>query len=255
MRPAREVGAAAALVVVVLLLAARPAAAEGMWAPAQPQNTTVVAFTVRPFLHLVGPGWGALANGRLTHYFRIPLAVGVDLAPAALVVERGTPGYISHARLYVAYADDFLELGLGVGARLQRWGPSGLSAAGSLRLGALDGLNFQLTYAYSLVQNQWRPERRWAVASVAAAVGVPLTRRLRVEVEGSLGFDFWIHGTVGLRHRLWGGGDRGTLDVRAGAGLVFIEDRFRCQYSDPTPCRGGAVGYGPTLMFGIERRF
>jgi hypothetical protein len=246
------VSACAAL---LTLATAAPAAHASIWAPPLPRNTTALAFTVRPFLHLVGPGWGALASARATHYFRRPLAVAVELSPLALVVERGTPGYISHARLYAGYADDFIELGLGVGARLQRWGPSGISAAGSLRLGALDGLNLQLTYVYSLVQNQWRPERRWAVASVAAAIGVPLHRRVRLEVEGSLGFDFWIHGTVGLRHRLWGDGGRGTLDVRAGAGLVFIQDRFRCQYTDPTPCRGGAAGFGPTLMVGVERRF
>ena len=246
-----------ALALAALLVAApaSPVRAQSLLAPPLPRQTTTVNVTVRPFLHLVGPGWGALATARATHYFQRSWAAGVELFPVALVVGRESTGIITHARLYGGYATDFLEIGLGLGGRLQRWGPSGLSMAGSLRLGALDGLNLQLSYAYSLVQNQWRPERRWAVAGASGAIGVPVHRRVRIEVEGSVGFDFWAHGTVGLRHRVWGEGGRGTLDVRAGAGLVFIEDRFRCMYGSPEPCRGGAVGYGPTLMFGVERRF
>jgi hypothetical protein len=254
MRP-RRTFLASALLAILLPAAARADDEGSIWTPPLPRRTTMASFALRPFLHLVGPGWGGLADGRVTHYFRFPLALGVELAPLALVVERGTGGYITHARLYAGYADDFLELGLGLGGRLQRWGPDGFSMAASLRLGALDGLNGQLRYAYSLVQNPYRRERRWAIASVAATVAVPVHRRVRVEIDGSLGFDLWIHATAGLRHRLWGDGRRGTLDLRAGAGLVFIEDRFPCIYGDPTPCLGAAVGFGPTLMFGVDRRF
>jgi hypothetical protein len=240
----------------LLALGPARAGADGIpWTPPRPRGTTAVTATVRPFVHLLAPGWGALSHLRVAHYFERPLVLSVEASPLALVVESGGGGAIAHLRAHAAYVDDVLEVGVGLGGRLQRWGQSGLSLAGVLRLGALDGLHASLEYVYSLVANYYTRRRRLLFSNVSGNIAVPLGTRTAAELEGGLGFDFWLYGTLGLRHRLRGEGGAGTFDIRAGAGLAWIVDRFPCQYQDPTPCVGAAGAVGPTITAGIERRF
>lgn len=238
-----------------LSLAPRPAPAEITWAPPRPTSITIASGTVRPFFHIFGPGYGALTTLRVAHYFEKPFMLAVEAAPVAVVHENTGGGRIAHLRLHAAYADDIIEVGLGVGARLQRWGQDGLSLAATLRLGAIDGLHFNLEYVHSLVANYYTRRRSFVFSNMSGVIAVPIGARTALELEGGLGFDFWAFATLGLRHRLIGQGGAGTWDVRAGAGGAWIVDRFPCQYQDPAPCVGAAGAMGPTITFGAEYRF
>lgn len=193
----------------------------------------------------------------IEHQFRAPLRLGLELAPLALAVGPGDGdgGAIGHLRLTAAYATDFLEIGLGFGSRLQNFGPSGLSLAGSLRLGAVDGLRFTLGYGYALVRNWYSGRPMVAFANTQAGMDIPLVSRLSLALEAAFSFDAWAYGTIGLRHRLTGQGGAGTWIAHGAFGLAWVLDRFRCQYRDQQPCENAAWAFGPTLAFGLERRF
>jgi hypothetical protein len=242
-----------ALIAVPMLALVARAGAD--WAPPLPRDTTIVTAMVRPYVHLAGPGGGVLAHARVAHYFQSPFVVFAEVAPAAFVVESSDTGALTHARLHAAYADDLIEIGVGAGGRLQRFGPSGLSFAGTLRLGALDGVHAQLEYVYSLVDNYYTRRRSLSLAAVSGSVSVPLGARVWLQLDGGVGFDAFAYGTASLRHRLRGDGGRGTLDIVAGGGFAWVVDRFPCQYQDPTPCTGAAGALGPTLALGIDWRF
>jgi hypothetical protein len=233
----------------------RPAAGEIDWAPPRPKQTFSVAGIVRPFFHLLEPGWGILSSFRAAYYFEIPLVVAIEASPVAFVHEVSGGGSINHFRAHAAYADDIIEVGAGIGARIQKNGQNGLSLAGTLRLGAIDGLHFTGEYVHSLVSNYYTRRRDWRFSSTSGNFAVPFGPRTAFELEGGLGLDFWAYATLGLRHRIRGTGGPGTLDVRAGAGAAWIIDRFPCQYQDPTPCVGAAGAMGPTITAGVEYRF
>jgi len=224
-------------------------------APRLPRAVTRIHGTARPFISVVGPGYGAISDLWIEHYFNAPLKLGVELAPLALALEPDGAGAIAHARAHVAYADDFLEFGVGVGGRLQHFGPSGMSLAATLRLGSLDGLHLIVENAFSLVDNYYTRRLAFSLSNVMASVAIPLSARLAIELAGGFGYDFWAYGTVGLRHRVHGNGGPGTLMVSGALGLTWVIDRFPCQYSDVTPCEGAASGLGPTIAVGLDRRF
>jgi hypothetical protein len=124
-----------------------------------------------------------------------------------------------------------------------------------LRLGALDGLNLQLTYGYALIRNRYTGDDRVAFSNVLAAAEVPLLPRLAATADAGFSFDVWLYGTVGLKHRLRGDGGPGTWIVRAATGLAWVLDGFPCNYRDPSRCEGAAWGVGPTVAVGVDHRF
>ena len=93
-----------------------------LMAPPRPRNLTRVETTWRPFLGFVGNSWGTIGEARVEHYFGRPFMLGVELAPVAIASAGDGLGAATHVRLIGAYVTDYLSLGLGVGARLQRFG-------------------------------------------------------------------------------------------------------------------------------------
>jgi hypothetical protein len=244
------------------LLVAGPAAAQPetvsahpVLAPPRPLGLTRVYGTVRPFFNLIGAGGGAIGELAVDHYFTIPLKVGLELSPAAVVFQPRGGGAVTHLRGEVAFATHYLELGAAVGQRLENFSAGGISLAGRLRLGALDGLNLRLTYGYAVIRNHYSGQTRFAFSNVLGTLEVPLTSRLAITVDGAFSFDVWLYGTVGLKHVLIGDGGPGSWIVRGAFGLAWVLDQFPCQYRDPGRCEGAAWGLGPTLSFGLEHRF
>jgi hypothetical protein len=94
-----------------------------------------------------------------------------------------------------------------------------------------------------------------AFSSVVTTVEVPLRDGLALVADGGFSFDVWLYGTLGLRQRLAGRGGPGTWIASGGFGVAWVLDRFPCQYRDPQRCQGSAWGLGPTISFGLERRF
>jgi hypothetical protein len=224
--------------------------------PKVPRGMTRVRGTVRPFLSVLGQGGGAIADLGVDHYFaRIPLRLSLEIEPLALAIEADGPGSIGHYRLGAGYAGDYIELGLAVGSRIQNYGGAGLSLAGYLRLGALDGLKFTLSYGYVVKRNQYTGDVGVGLSNVLAHIQVPLGARLAVFTEAGVSSDRWIYASMGLRHRLIGDGGGGTWFVSGSFGVAWVVDRPECIHPETGWCENSAWAAGPTLGFGLERRF
>jgi len=219
------------------------------------RGTTRVQATVRPFLSVIGAGFGGIADLVLEHQFPRPWKVGVEMAPLAVIAQRDGAGAITHLRATGAFSSEMLELGLGFGARLQRWGPSGYSTAAKLRLGTLDGLRFELGYVYSIYRSWYTDRVTYGFSNATGALVVPVSARVALTLDGGFAYDLWAYTTLGLRHRLRGDGGPGTLILGGSFGLAWVLDRLPCLYGDPTPCKDAAWGFGPTVAVTLDRRF
>lgn len=255
---------AAALVVALAAGAARADAAEDAAAPEAKRplmlpplarNMVRVQGTVRPFFNLIGPGGGAIGDLSVEYYFQRPFKVGFELSPFAFVLVPEGPGTIVHARVRGAFSSDYVEVGLGIGGRMQYFGPSGLSVAPAMRLGSLDGANLRVEMGYSLIRNYYTQKAQFALSHVTGGLDVPVTRRLAITLDGGYGLDLWAYATLGVRQWIKGNGEPGSLAIGASAGAAWVVDRFPCQYGDIDPCRGAAWGLGPTIAVRVDRRF
>jgi hypothetical protein len=257
--------AAAAVAVIALLGGAVTARADSNTADAQvsvvappaPEGLNRFELKLRPFRGVVGSSWGGIGELRVEHYFRSPFMVGLELSPLALASAGEGVGAIAQARVHGAFVTRYLSVGLGLGGQLQRFGRNGLSVAPTLRLGSLDGLNFRIEYAYSVAANQYTGKRTIGFSNLLATLQVPLTRRLALELDGGLQLQSWAFATVGLRHRLYGEGGPGTWFVTGAFGGAWISDQGACNFASDavSPCPASAHSFGPTVMFGLERRF
>jgi hypothetical protein len=232
-----------------------PKAARSLMLPPLAREMTRVSGTVRPFFNLFGAGWGALTDVAVEYYFRSPWKVGVELSPLALVDVPEGLGAIAHARVRGAFAADYIEVGVGIGGRFQHFGPNGWSVAPAVRLGSLDGLNLRVEIGNSLIRNYYTQLAQFALSHVLGGLDVPVTHKLAVTLDGGYGADLWVYATLGLKQTIFGDGGPGTLGVGASLGVVWIVDRFPCQYGDIDPCRGAAWGAGPTVAIRVDRRF
>ncbi|MDC3954854.1 hypothetical protein [Polyangium jinanense] len=255
---------AAALVMALVAGAARAEAAEEAAAPEAKRplmlpplarNMVRVQGTVRPFFNLIGPGGGAIGDLSVEYYFQRPFKLGFELSPFAFVLVPEGPGTIVHARVRGAFSSDYVEVGLGIGGRMQYFGPSGLSVAPAMRLGSLDGLNLRAEMGYSLIRNYYTRQTQFALSHVTGGLDVPVTRRLALTLDGGYGLDLWAYATLGARQWITGRGEPGSLAIGASVGAAWVVDRFPCQYGDIDPCRGAAWGLGPTIAVRVDRRF
>lgn len=228
---------------------------QSLMLPPLTRNMTRVVANIRPYFNLIGPGEGAMSDLSIEHYFQSPWKLGLELSPFALAFLPEGVGAIAHARVRGAFSADYVEIGLGVGGRFQRWGPNGWSVSPSLRLGSIDGVNLRMESAYSLIRNYYTGAAQFAWSQIIAGLDVPVSRGVALTLEGAYGIDLWVYGTLGLKQRIYGDGGPGTLTVGGSFGLVWVVDRFPCQYGDIDPCRGAAWGLGPTFAVRIDRRF
>lgn len=222
-----------------------------------PDSTELNRFElkVQPFLGLTGNSWGSLGEARFEHDFRFPLTLGIELAPVALVQSGDGTGALAEARLTAALNLRYLGVGLGVGGQLQRFGRNGLSIAPTLRLGRRDGLNLSVEYAYSVAANQYTGQRTIGFSNVIGTLRIPLTDRLALQIDGGLNLQAWAFTTIGLRQRVRGDGGPGSWFISAGLGAAWITDHGSCNYDAVIPCGPSAMSFGPTIDFGLERRF
>jgi len=244
-------GAAAGDTTVTVVAPAPPS----LMAPPRPRDLTRAETTWRPFLGFVGNSWGAIGEMRLEHYFHAPFMLGVEMSPVAFASAGDGLGAVTHLRVIGAFVTDYLSLGLGVGTRLQRFGSNAISLAPSLRLGSLDGLNFELTYTHTIARNKYSGKPTVGFSNALARIQVPLGPRLALQLDSGLSLDTWAFATLGLRHRLIGNGGPGTWFVSGAFGLAMIVDQSPCDYNAPVPCGSSATSYGPTVSAGLEYRF
>jgi hypothetical protein len=212
---------------------------------------------VRPFFGLTGNTWGGVADARVEHYFAWPLLLGAEVAPLAIAHASEGTGAIAHLRVRAAWASRFLAIGFAAGVRLRRFATDdGATLAPLLRLGALDGLNLQLTYDDAVARNRFTGRPTLGLSNITGTINVPLAPRLALVLDGGGSTEVWAYGTFGLRERLAGEGGPGTWLVSGGFGFAWVSDRTICNFEAVVPCPGGtALSYGPTISAGLERRF
>jgi hypothetical protein len=262
--PTKTTGLAALCLVAVL---ASPAAARaqadagapdlsGTFDPTRPRGLTRLRGNVRPFFSMVGQSGGAIFDFTAEHYFAdLPLRLSIELAPLALAIEGDGTGAIGHLRLGAALATDHVEIGASAGSRLQNYGASGISLAGFLRLGRLDGLKLTMTYGYVLARNQYTGIPVVGLSNAMMTVDIPLSARTALYFEAGGSGDLWVYGSGGLRYRIGGSAGASTWVVSGALGVGWVIDRPACQYPGTGWCQDSAWAMGPTMGFGLERRF
>jgi hypothetical protein len=226
-----------------------------LMAPPAPRDLTRVETRWRPFLGFVGNSWGAIGEVRIEHYFKKPFMLGVELSPVAFASSGDGVGAATHVRAVGALVTKHLSLGLGVGAKVQRYGSSGMSVAPSVRLGSIDGLNLYLTYTHAIAPNKYTNKLTTGFSNALARLQVPVTRGLALELDAGVSLDTWGFATLGLRQRVFGNGGPGTLYISGGFGLAMVVDKSPCNYNNTYPCGSSATSYGPTVSAGLEYRF
>jgi hypothetical protein len=235
-------------------LTRRAAADEGAPAAAG-QGLTRVYGTTRPFFAVVGGGFAALTTLGLEHDFASGLALGLEVAPLALVFDGDAMGAVTHARAHVGFANEFIAVGAGVGAHVQHYGASGLSLASTLRLGTLDGFHLALENTYTMTRSFYSGRVETALDGMAGELALPLVRRFTMLLEGGFATDLWAYATIGGETFIRGAGEPGSLKIRAGFGLAAVVDNFRCLYGDRTVCENRTAAVGPTISVGLEARY
>ncbi|RKH25472.1 hypothetical protein D7Y13_24405 [Corallococcus praedator] len=223
-------------------------------------------FHARPFLALDATtrlGRSARAGGLLLDAFvawrpgESPVVLSAQLEPVGFGLGTGlrhTPGA---AYVAVAYATDFLEVGIGAGALFGQKAcfpeldpdtyqevegknvcesNAGPSIQQVLRLGALDG--FHLAWSSSILSR----DNQFRFGSGRGEVQVPLTPSLSLFGAGGGSASGWNFGELGVRSFLKGNGGAGTTVLSASLGIVSLSDGT-----------GNALT-GPSVSIGIERR-
>jgi hypothetical protein len=227
-----------------------------LMAPPIVRGTTRVAGTTRPFFNLAGRGWGAISDVTIEHYLRaLPLKLLASTSPLALAVEPDSTGLITHVRLGGGFYTDFIELTASAGGRYQRFGSGGYSLGFATRLGTQDGLHLRLDLNYAIVRNYYSGKTVIAFSNVMSAFQVPITHTVAMFAEAGFSFEVWAFVAAGLQHRFGPVGQPGTWSLRGGFGFAFVLDKFKCQFSDPSPCENAAWATGPTVLVGLDRRF
>lgn len=235
---------------------AQDAGVSSVLAPELPRGMTRVRGTVRPFFSMLGNGGGALADLAIDHYFaRVPLRLSLELAPLAIAAASNGKGGIADLRLGAAYVTDYVEIGGAAGTHLSGHNGAGISMAGFLRLGALDGLKLTLTYGYVLARNQYSGKPTLGMKNLISTFDVPIGHRFTLFADGGISADNWIYATLGMRHRLFGDGGKGSWYISGSFGVAWILDRPSCLYPDTGWCTNAAWAAGPTLGLGLEHRF
>ena len=183
-------------------------------------------------------------------------SLSLELAPLALAVEGDGTGAIGHLRLGAAFSTEHVEIGASAGTRLQNYGGSGISLAGFLRLGKLDGLKLTMTYGYVLARNQYTGIPIVGLSNAMATVDIPLSGRDSAVLRGRR-----QRRSLGVRL----GRDCATASAAAPApapgsmsgslGVGWVLDRPACRYPGTGWCQVRPGRSGPTMGFGLERRF
>ncbi len=178
----------------------------------------------------------------------LPVVAELQVAPFAVGIGSSDSHYPTTIAFTVAYATDYFEIGLGVGALVGNKGPcdqlgencevnNGVTINQVLRLGSLDGLS--LTWRSSIFS---RPDR-FVFGVGRGELNVPLISRLGLFAAGGAGENGWEFGELGVRTYLDGTGARGTMLLSASLGYAAIFD-------GPQHEQMG----GPSVAIGIEWR-
>jgi hypothetical protein len=229
-------------------------------------------FHARPFFGLESDGFpiGALVDGYVHWMPRdLPVAVLVEVAPAAGALLSATPHYPVAVAVGATYVTDWFEVGLGGGALVGNEGPcEPVDAAGDdfrcevntgftfnqfLRLGALDGLHLQWSSSI------FARSGGFVLGTGRGELAVPVSSRVGLYAAGGVGENGWALGEIGVRSMLGGTGGPGTTILSASLGAAGVFDGPGTLRSVVTEF-GTVRTYeqesvaGPAVGFGMEWR-
>ena len=214
--------------------------------------------TVRPVIEVSGldstisSGLGLLSDVTFEYYFRVPIKLGVQLAPLGLVTGNRV-GFSGELRALLAFSSSYFELGLEPGVEVHVIEQTRFLVGYGMRLGSLDGLNLILHNSYALNTSGARLE----FASITGEINIPVASRFNLYLTGG-GSAYWGYGTLGLKYFLRGGGGPGTVILQSALGGAYLSDR--CQSSSFSTrtnyCQSAKVdGVGPAIALGVDARF
>jgi hypothetical protein len=209
---------------------------------------------IRPFLGVGSTGYpfGMLIDTAVAYYFQaLPLRVEVGLAPIGFVVGGEVPYNPINFEATLAFYSQFVEVGLGGGVAssiepASPLAPQTANAEGtidqSLRIGALDGVNFIWNSAIGFGANSFE------LTSLRMQLNFPVATRLTLGFEGG-GGPAYAYGDVVLRTYLGGMGGPGTFILSGGIGGAGAIDN-----STPGTFSGNPSAAGPSLVLELEVR-
>jgi hypothetical protein len=214
---------------------------------------------VRPFLALDEYGGGFLADASVGYRFEGALHVEAALSPFAYGTVENQPSVVPFgAFVKASYDGDLFELGLGIGAESVNDVPigadpgSGILFVQHLRIGALDGLHFDVLNHAVLFHSEFE------FSGLVMRGQIPVGRRFWLLFAGGGGTAGYAYGESGVRALMRGNGDRGSffLTGTIGGVAVFQNRNEICRDVDVTfPCPEESNYGGPMIGAGGEWRF
>jgi hypothetical protein len=199
--------------------------------------------------------FGMLNQFTLEYYFKVPIKLGLQVAPMGFVVGN-QPGVATEMQGQFAFSSSYFELGLSAGAELHLVAAQRPLVGWLMRLGSLDGLNLIFRNSYA-VQTGSYTGNALQFGSINAEINIPLAQRFTLYMAGG-GAESYAYGTIGLKHYLRGGGGPGSLILHAGAGGAYVSDRCiaNVDSTNYAQCQAqSSQGFGPALSLGLDARF
>lgn len=213
---------------------------------------------LRPIFGVSPLSYGMLNDFRFEHYFRVPIKLGVAVAPLAFLTSQPV-SVISEVRALLGFSSSYFELSLEPGGILNRFGGLAFSFGFSFRLGSLDGLNLIFHSSYRLTAARGSGPS-FDFYGAGGEINIPLSKRFTLQLTGA-GSQAYGWGTLGLRYWLRGNGGPGTLILDSGVGGVYLNDSCWSISSDTSACSrsilftSAASAAGPMASIGLDARF
>ena len=235
---------------------ARPTAAaltHSTMAPPRVEGIWEIHGGLRPFLSLEYLAVGALADAAVVYRAAGPWAIHAAASPVAFVVG-SQPVFNYNLMVTGAYDSRWFELGLGIGAASVRNSgdePADAFSFGQYaRLGTRDGVHVEVQNTFLLGRDRFR------FGSTNGALQIPVSPAAALVFRGGGGVTGYAFGEAGLRIRVRGNGDHGTLYLTPTVGGVnVVGGRRECAMPDSGYCYASRVEHGgPLVGIGVEYR-
>lgn len=210
---------------------------------------------LRPFLSLEYLSVGGLGDAAVVYRAAGPWAIHAAASPIAFVVGQ-KPVFNYNLMVTGAYDSRWFELGLGVGAASYRDNddgePADTFAFGQYaRLGTRDGVHVEVQNAFLLGRDRFR------FGSVLGSLQIPVSPAAALVFRGGGGATGYAFGEAGLRIRVRGNGDHGTLYLTPTVGGVSVTGGRNNDCPMPLSgfCYSSRVEHGgPLVGLGVEYR-
>jgi len=208
---------------------------------------------LRPFLSLEYLSVGGLADAAVVYRGPGPWAIHAAASPTTFAIGQ-KPVFNYNLMVTGAYDSRWFELGLGVGAASYRDNddePADMFAFGQYaRLGTRDGVHVEVQNTFLLGRD------RFLFGSTVGTLQIPVSPAAALVFRGGGGATGYAFGEAGLRIRVRGNGDHGTLYLTPTVGGVnVVGGQGECDMTFGGFCYASRVEHGgPLVGLGVEYR-